>query len=528
MDLTNLSRKELIAYVEELQLQLSKTKIYKSQPEGKHSDFFNNAPDMFFSVHPNGKILAVNEFGAENLGYSRKELIGHEVWKVVHEDDLAQIKSSINEIVKKKITKSELDFRKIRKDGSMIFVHEHTQLIFNSDKSVKEILIICRDITSRKEIENILKSEEEKYRTLTNNLNVGLYRSSADSNGHFIEANPTFIKMLGYENKAELLKVNIANIYSEPKGRKRFIDAIKEKGFVKNMELSMFKKDKTKITCKISTVLIKDKKGKGIYYDGIVEDISTLKYVEKNLEKQNEFLNSVIESLTHPFYVINVDDYTIEIANSAAGKYVTKGLETCYALTHKNKVPCHGLNEVCPIVEIKKTGKPFTVEHIHYDKSGNKRFYEVNAYPIFDSNQKLKQVIEYTLDITERKNSEKALKQREEQYRALFQMAPVGIVIESRDGVIIDANPAYCKTVGFDFKELIGKHISLLAHPENKKEVDRNINAILNGKTMKHVKKSIDKNSNILFTELHEKRIILTDGKPAIMCFARDITKQKE
>ena len=528
MNFTDLSKKELIAYVEELQLQLVNTKGYKPRQEGKHTDFFNNAPDMFFSVHPNGKILAVNEFGASNLGYSKEELIGQEVWKVAHKDDLAQLRSSLGEIVKNKIAKSELDFRKIRKDGSVIFVHEHTQLIFNSDNTVKEILVICRDITARKEIENILKSEEEKYRTLTNNLNVGLYRSSAGKDAHFIEANPTFIKMLGFNNKAELLKVNIADIYLEPGGRKRFIDTIKEKGFVKNMELSMLKKDKTRITCKISTVLIKDKKGKGIYYDGIVEDISALKSVENDLEKQNEFLNNVIESLSHPFYVFNVDDYSIEIANSAAGKYMDKGLGTCYALTHNSKVPCHGLKEICPIKEIRKTGKPFSVEHIHTDKKGNKCFYEVNAYPIFDNNKQLKQIIEYTLDITDRKNSEKALKQREEQYRALFQMAPVGIVIEGRDGVIIDANPAYCQTVGFSFDELIGKHISLLAHPENKDKVDKNIDVIINGKTLKHVEKSIDKNHNILYTELIEKRIILTDGKPAIMCFARDITKQKE
>ncbi|RLD60349.1 MAG: hypothetical protein DRJ05_04800, partial [Bacteroidetes bacterium] len=528
MDFTDLSKKELIAHIKELQLQLEATNGNKPSPAGKHSDFFNNAPDMFFSVHPNGKILAVNEFGAKNLGYSTADLIGQEVWKVVHKDDLAQIKNNINEIIKKKITKGELDFRKIKKDGSVIFVHEHTQLIFNRDKSVKEILIICRDITTRKEIENILKAEEEKYRTLTNNLNVGLYRSSAERDGHFIEANPTFIKMLGYKNKADLLKVNIADIYSDPKGRKRFIGTIKEKGFVKNMELSMLKKDKTRITCKISTVLIKDKKGKGIYYDGIVEDISTLKSAEKNLEKQNKFLNSVIESLTHPFYVINVDDYSIEIANSAAGKLMKDGKATCYALTHDNKAPCNEPNEVCPIVEIKKTGKPFSVEHIHYEKSGNKRSYEVNAYPIFDSNRKLKQIIEYTLDITERKNSEKALKQREEQYRALFQMAPVGIVIEGLDGIIIDVNPAYCKTVGFNSNELIGKHISLLTHPENIKKVNKNIADILKGKVLKHVEKSINKDGGILYTELHEKKIKLADDQPAIMCFARDITKQKE
>jgi PAS domain S-box-containing protein len=528
MDLTNLSRKELVAIIQQHHLNLENPRHKNPPSENKHSEFFDNAPDMFFSIDTDGKVISVNSYGAQNLGYFEEELVGQSVWKVVHKPDLEYVKSRIQDILENKTAKSELEFRKVKKDGTVIFVHEHTQLIFNSDKSIKEILIICRDITSRKEVETILKSEEEKYRSLTNNLNVGVYRSSTDSYGHFIEANPALVKMLGYTDKADLLKMNIADIYADAKGRKKFIDAIKEKGFVKNMEISLQKKDSTKLAAKISTVLIKDDKGKGLYYDGIIEDISNLKYAEKSIQKQNQFLHNILQSLTHPFYVINVDDYSIEIANSSANKSGDDKRNTCYAITHNNKMPCHKKNEICPITEIKKTGKPFSVEHLHLDKTGKKRFYEVNAFPVFDENHKLKQIIEYTIDITKRKKSEKTLEHREEQYRVLFQMAPVGIVIESKDGVIIDANPAYCEAVGYKLKELIGEHVSIMAHPDNKKEVEKNISKILKGKVLKHIEKSINKNGSIVYTELHEKRIELPNGQPAVLCFARDITKQKE
>ena len=161
MDFNNLSKKELISLVKTLQDKLEQSGRENPLSENEHTDFFDNAPDMFFSIHPNGRVLSVNAFGAKNLGYFEEELIGQEVWKVVHKEDLSRIKNRISEILQKKIVKSELEFRKIRKNGTVIFVHEHTQLIFNSDKSVKELLIICRDITTRKEIENILKLEEE-------------------------------------------------------------------------------------------------------------------------------------------------------------------------------------------------------------------------------------------------------------------------------------------------------------------------------------------------------------------------------
>ena len=57
---------------------------------------------------------------------------------------------------------------------------------------------------------------------------------------------------------------------------------------------------------------------------------------------------------------------------------------TCHELTHHSSVPCDGIKHVCPIEIIKKTKKPSVVEHLHYDKNGEKKFVEVHSYPIFD------------------------------------------------------------------------------------------------------------------------------------------------
>jgi len=132
---------------------------------------------------------------------------------------------------------------------------------------------------------------------------------------------------------------------------------------------------------------------------------------EEEIKKQGEFLNSAIESLNHPFYVIDADNYTIKMANSAARIDSLTEEPTCYALTHKNNEPCGGAEHICPLEEIKKTKEPVIVEHIHYDKDGNSRIVEVHGFPIFDNLGNVIQMIEYTLDITERKQAEDALRQ---------------------------------------------------------------------------------------------------------------------
>ncbi len=139
-------------------------------------------------------------------------------------------------------------------------------------------------------------------------------------------------------------------------------------------------------------------------------DITERRQIEQEIAEQKQLLENTLESLTHPFYVIDAEDYSIKIANSAARALGSSGESTCHALTHKSDVPCNTSKHTCPMVEVKRTRKPFTVEHIHDDAEGNPRFVEVNGYPIFDDEGNVIQMIEYSIDITERKQAEEQLR----------------------------------------------------------------------------------------------------------------------
>jgi signal transduction histidine kinase len=138
-----------------------------------------------------------------------------------------------------------------------------------------------------------------------------------------------------------------------------------------------------------------------------VEDKCQL--VEGELRQQNKFFHHVLESLTHPFYVLDANNYTIIMANSAARLGNLEDHPTCYALTHHRQLPCDGLEHICPLQEVKRTKQPIIVEHVHYDKQGKPRDMEVHAYPIFDEHGNVIQMIEYSLDITERKRLEREI-----------------------------------------------------------------------------------------------------------------------
>jgi PAS domain S-box-containing protein len=146
-------------------------------------------------------------------------------------------------------------------------------------------------------------------------------------------------------------------------------------------------------------------------------EIAERKKAEKKIRQQNEFLNHVLESLPHPFYVLDASDYTVKMANSAAAAGDLTEHTTCYELTHRRNLPCSGAEHGCPLRIVKQTREPVILEHVHFDRDGNPRNVEVHGYPIFDEHGNVVQMIEYSLDITERKRLEQELRSNAEKIK---------------------------------------------------------------------------------------------------------------
>ena len=204
-------------------------------------------------------------------------------------------------------------------------------------------------------------------------------------------------------------------------------------------------------------------------YEELVQRVKALekenqkqKTGDEKLKKQNGFLNLVLESLSHPFYVINADDYTIQLANSAAQAAGISGEGTCYALSHKRQTPCDFKEHPCPLEIIKQTKKPVTVEHIHYDSHGNPRHVEVHGHPILDDKGNVSRIIEYTLDITKRRNAIEALRNSELKLRSVTESAKDAIISADKNGIIISCNKASQKLFGYEKQEIIGKSLTVL------------------------------------------------------------------
>ncbi|GEM_PF-3579818 len=136
------------------------------------------------------------------------------------------------------------------------------------------------------------------------------------------------------------------------------------------------------------------------------KELNEKEYFKKVSDKQR-YLQNLIDSLPFPFYVIDVKTYKITLANTIVDAEV--GKSTCYAITHNSAKPCNGQNHICPLSQVVKTKKVFKTEHLHYDKDGNPNHYLVHGIPLLDTEGNVTEMIEFSVNITERVLLEKSL-----------------------------------------------------------------------------------------------------------------------
>jgi PAS domain S-box-containing protein len=127
-----------------------------------------------------------------------------------------------------------------------------------------------------------LRESEQKYRSLVNNLKLGIYRATPDVKGKFLETNPAMQEITGYTQR-ELSEMNISDLYIDPLERKQFIETAMSSRGNKSQEVRCKKKDGIIRTLVPTITPVEDGSGQVMFFDGILEDITERKAMEKRI-----------------------------------------------------------------------------------------------------------------------------------------------------------------------------------------------------------------------------------------------------
>ncbi len=185
-------------------------------------------PLMYFVVDEQGLVRYVNRVGLESLGYSKEELLGASVFHIFYPADRSQVRHQVVECLKAVDQVRKWEFRKICKDGSLIWVRETVRTVRHSSKEMR-IHIICEDITEIREAQERQLEAETRYRRFVENVPAVSYEVDLQPRPVTTFISPQIEQMLGYTPAEWLEHPDFWQACIHPEDRDRVVEELTRK-----------------------------------------------------------------------------------------------------------------------------------------------------------------------------------------------------------------------------------------------------------------------------------------------------------
>ena len=171
-----------------------KNEVSLRESEMKFRQTFDLSPIGIVMVGLDKKFLRCNDSFSKSLGFNMKELAGKTIADVTHPEDISIGMDDMMAIAKGELETSHVQKRYLRKDGEIVWGDVLISLIRNNSGEPQYFLAIIQDITESKKIVEALRESEERFRSLYENVTIGIYRTTLE--GRIMMANPAMVSML--------------------------------------------------------------------------------------------------------------------------------------------------------------------------------------------------------------------------------------------------------------------------------------------------------------------------------------------
>jgi len=428
------------------------------ESELRYRSIIEQATDAICIADPFMKIIDINPYCCEMLGYTKEELITLTITDIFLPEDLVQNPFKIAELKTGKVIRNE---RRLKtKDGTVIEVEISARILEDG-----RFIVFAHDIAERKQAEDKIRKSELHYRSLNEQATDAI--CITDSSLKFINVNPYGCETFGYTEEEALQLCLPDLLFAEDLADNPIkLDELKLGQTIRN-ERRLKRKDGTAVHMEVSTKLMED--GCMIMFG---HDITARKQTELSLRESNQRYNLISQATND--MVWDWDLVTGKVYRNKEGwkkifRTGDKDIENENIDDWDSRVHPEDQQKVQEVeAEIQKSEKDFfevECRVLRYD--GTYAYVHDRGHILRNEQGQAVRLIGATQDITARKEAELQVAKSELRFRSLVQNSSDIICIFNDRGYFKYSSPAIKKILGFEPEETIEKNAFAFLHPDD-------------------------------------------------------------
>jgi PAS domain S-box-containing protein len=390
-----------------------------------------------------------------------------------------------------------------------------------------------------------LRRSEQRYRRIFEGSKDTIFIS--DRQGRLLDLNPAGVELLKFSSQEEALNLpHLREILQDPRDWERFQLKVEVEDFIRDLELSLRTQDGGQVYALLTGIVRRDKEGCVTGYEGILKNINERKRKEWELLREKKTTEGILEGLPVPTFVIDrthriiywnraCEELTGFSRHEMVGTY--RGWRPFYDHERPSMASLvvgqniKALREFFGDKNLKHSpnlpGAYEAYEHFPNFR-GRERYLYHTASPIYDDEGRIQGAVQVILDMTEREQLSRELRDSEDKFRRLVESSLDGILLH-RDLKLLYVNRACLEM--FDYQEpeaMLARSFLEFVDPQYRQVVARWQSPLQRRASaprifeMKGVKKDGSKFDleGLSFPTTYE-------GRPAIQTHIRDITHKK-
>ncbi|HMB99392.1 MAG TPA: PAS domain S-box protein [Balneolaceae bacterium] len=387
-------------------------------------------PDNIFFKDTESKFIKINKACADKFGLKDPaEAVGKTDFDFFREED-ARISFEDEKMIMKTgqpvIGKIESG---VSQTGSNCLTWSSTTKmpLLDEDGQVIGTFGIARDITKQKLAEEALRTSEEKYRGIFENIQDVFYRT--DNEGLITEITPSIEFYSGFK-RSEIIGKNTSLFYKYTEDKSKLVEKLKNYGVVSDFEIRLRTKSGKLVYASANARLMLNDNDEIIGTEGTLRDITGRKKAEYELKETHHFFNQIISNTSDGIYVCDTDLRYIhwnpsmeKISGYKAEKVLGKSVMELFPHVEEEKLNL--LYKKALKGQFVKTGD-YSFEIPDTGKTGwAQSFYS----PVRNSDGEITGILGTVVDITERKQAEEKLKESDATLKKLSKQIP-GVIYQ--------------------------------------------------------------------------------------------------